>query len=114
MLTVFPYPITCTVVQFGVGSVMAILMWTLGLHPKPAVSKETVRFPHTAFDARIGWLLLCSLAALAGPVALSIERFKTTSSQGGVSELASLSVATLREAHSQGAGAPRELLRHGV
>ena len=42
VLTVFPYPITCTVVQFGIGSIMALTMWTLGLHPKPKISKETV------------------------------------------------------------------------
>ena len=45
MLKVFPYPITCTVLQFGVGSLLAITMWTLGLHPKPQISGQTVRGP---------------------------------------------------------------------
>ena len=42
VLKVFPYPITCTVLQFGVGSLLAITMWTLGLHPRPEISGETV------------------------------------------------------------------------
>ncbi len=42
MLKVFPYPITCTVLQFGVGSLLALAMWTLGLYPKPEINGETV------------------------------------------------------------------------
>ena len=42
VLKVFPYPITCTVLQFGVGSLLALSMWTLGLYPKPEISGETV------------------------------------------------------------------------
>ncbi len=45
VLKVFPYPITCTVLQFGVGSLLAITMWTLGLHPKPQISGQTVHGP---------------------------------------------------------------------
>ena len=42
VLKVFPYPITCTVLQFGVGSLLAMAMWTLGLYPKPDISSQTV------------------------------------------------------------------------
>ena len=42
VLKVFPYPITCTVLQFGVGSLLALAMWTLGLYPKPEINRETV------------------------------------------------------------------------
>lgn len=63
VLTVFPYPVTCTVVQFGVGSIMALAMWTLGLHPKPQISKETVSCLPAAFTTPAVLLLPCALLA---------------------------------------------------
>lgn len=36
----FPYPFTITTLQFGIGSVIALLMWATGLHAKPRASKE--------------------------------------------------------------------------
>ena len=39
VLKIFTYPINCTELQFGVGSLIAISMWTLGLHKRPKVDK---------------------------------------------------------------------------
>ncbi|XP_047341768.1 phosphoenolpyruvate/phosphate translocator 1, chloroplastic-like [Impatiens glandulifera] len=38
VLKVFPFPITVTTVQFAVGSVLVILMWTLNLYKRPKIS----------------------------------------------------------------------------
>jgi solute carrier family 35 protein E1 len=43
VLKVFPYPITCTTIQFGVGAIWALLMWTLKLHKKPEISSDTIK-----------------------------------------------------------------------
>jgi len=42
VLKVFPFPITCTNLQFVVGSVLALLMWGLRLHKAPQVNKEVL------------------------------------------------------------------------
>jgi len=36
-------PFKSGVLQFAVGGVLALLMWTFSLHEKPKVSKDTVR-----------------------------------------------------------------------
>ena len=41
-LKAFPYPLTCTAIQFGVGSLMALTMWTLRLHERPKLEEDTV------------------------------------------------------------------------
>ncbi|KAJ8440293.1 hypothetical protein Cgig2_012729 [Carnegiea gigantea] len=38
VLKVFPYPMTVTVVQFAVGSVFVLLMWTLNIYRRPKIS----------------------------------------------------------------------------
>ncbi|XP_076887647.1 phosphoenolpyruvate/phosphate translocator 1, chloroplastic-like [Bidens hawaiensis] len=38
VLKVFPNPITVTTVQFAVGSVIVLFMWTLNLHKRPKIS----------------------------------------------------------------------------
>lgn len=38
VLKVFPYPVTITLVQFAVGSVLVTLMWTLNLYRRPKIS----------------------------------------------------------------------------
>lgn len=44
VLKVFPYPLTCTALQFGVGSTIAICMWLFGLHNPPAeLDTETLK-----------------------------------------------------------------------
>lgn len=40
VLKVFPHPITCTAIQFGVGSLIACFMWVLNLHKKPDASVD--------------------------------------------------------------------------
>lgn len=40
ILKVYPFPATVTAFQFGCGTVMVLLMWTLNLHPKPKISKS--------------------------------------------------------------------------
>jgi solute carrier family 35 protein E1 len=42
VLAVFPHPITCTAIQFAVGSLIASTMWLVGLHKRPAASKVEV------------------------------------------------------------------------
>ena len=42
VLKAYPYPFTCTALQFAVGSVLALTMWTLNLHEKPKVDKDLV------------------------------------------------------------------------
>ncbi|EIE22016.1 Tpt phosphate/phosphoenolpyruvate translocator [Coccomyxa subellipsoidea C-169] len=42
VLKVFPYPFTCTALQFAVGSLLAVSMWTLNLHEKPKVDKDLI------------------------------------------------------------------------
>ena len=49
VLKVFPYPLTCTALQFGVGAVIASVMWLTNLHEKPKVDAEIVsRLAHTS------------------------------------------------------------------
>ncbi|CAI9112690.1 OLC1v1013165C1 [Oldenlandia corymbosa var. corymbosa] len=38
VLKVFPYPVTVTLAQFAVGSVLVVLMWTLNLYKLPKIS----------------------------------------------------------------------------
>ncbi|KAG8652565.1 phosphoenolpyruvate/phosphate translocator 1, chloroplastic [Manihot esculenta] len=38
VLKVYPYPVTVTAVQFAVGTVLVILMWTFNLHKRPKIS----------------------------------------------------------------------------
>ncbi|KAF2315905.1 hypothetical protein GH714_040700 [Hevea brasiliensis] len=38
ILKVYPYPVTVTVVQFAVGTVLVILMWTFNLYKRPKIS----------------------------------------------------------------------------
>ncbi|KAL2528975.1 Phosphoenolpyruvate/phosphate translocator 2 [Forsythia ovata] len=40
VLKVFPFPATVTAFQFGCGTVLVLLMWTLNLHPKPKIDKS--------------------------------------------------------------------------
>mmetsp|Transcript_33597 Transcript_33597/g.72620 ORF Transcript_33597/g.72620 Transcript_33597/m.72620 type:complete len:407 (-) Transcript_33597:384-1604(-) len=40
VLKVFAFPITCTALQFIVGSFLALILWTTGLHKKPKVTKD--------------------------------------------------------------------------
>lgn len=42
VLKVFTYPVTCTEIQFAVGGVIALLMWSFKLHEKPKINKETL------------------------------------------------------------------------
>ena len=43
VLKVFAFPVSCTELQFFIGSVIAITMWTLKLHPKPKVDKQLLK-----------------------------------------------------------------------
>ena len=43
VLKVFTYPINCTELQFGVGSVIALSMWTLNLHKRPKLDKDLLK-----------------------------------------------------------------------
>ncbi|CAI9777323.1 unnamed protein product [Fraxinus pennsylvanica] len=38
VLKVYPFPLTVTAFQFGCGTVLVLLMWTLNLHPKPKIN----------------------------------------------------------------------------
>ncbi|KAK9788606.1 hypothetical protein WJX73_007427 [Symbiochloris irregularis] len=42
VLKVYPYPITFTNLQFGVGAAMAVTMWLLNLHQKPKLNKDVL------------------------------------------------------------------------
>ena len=42
VLKAYPYPFTCTALQFAVGSVLALTMWVLNLHERPQVDKDLV------------------------------------------------------------------------
>lgn len=42
VLKVFPYPVTVTVVQFAVGTVLVILMWAFNLYKRPKISGAQV------------------------------------------------------------------------
>jgi solute carrier family 35, member E1 len=43
VLKAFPHPLTCTWLQFGVGSLLALSMWALNLHPRPVLEEDTVK-----------------------------------------------------------------------
>ncbi|KAL3132572.1 holo-[acyl-carrier-protein] synthase [Trebouxia sp. C0010 RCD-2024] len=43
VLKIFPYPVTCTTIQFAVGSVFALMLWTFGLLKKPEFNKDTAK-----------------------------------------------------------------------
>jgi solute carrier family 35, member E1 len=43
VLKVFPHPVTITALQFAVGSVVATIMWLLGLHKRPETDLETIK-----------------------------------------------------------------------
>ncbi|KAL2482504.1 Phosphoenolpyruvate/phosphate translocator 1 [Forsythia ovata] len=38
VLKVFPYPLTVTLVQFAVGTVLVMIMWTFNLYKRPKIS----------------------------------------------------------------------------
>ncbi|XP_074292752.1 phosphoenolpyruvate/phosphate translocator 2, chloroplastic-like [Silene latifolia] len=40
VLKVFPYPSTITAFQFGCGSILVLLMWSLNLHPRPKITRS--------------------------------------------------------------------------
>ncbi|KAD5961125.1 hypothetical protein R6Q59_014110 [Mikania micrantha] len=42
VLKVFPYPTTVTTFQFGCGTLMVLIMWTLKLHPRPKIYKSQI------------------------------------------------------------------------
>ncbi|KAD5961145.1 hypothetical protein E3N88_12618 [Mikania micrantha] len=42
VLKVFPYPTTLTTFQFGCGSLMVFIMWTLKLHPRPKFYRSQI------------------------------------------------------------------------
>ncbi|XP_076954406.1 phosphoenolpyruvate/phosphate translocator 2, chloroplastic-like [Bidens hawaiensis] len=42
VLKVFPYPTTVTTCQFGCGTLMILIMWTLKLHPRPKLHKSQI------------------------------------------------------------------------
>lgn len=42
VLKAYHYPVTVTAVQFAVGSVFAILMWTLNIYKRPKVTGAQV------------------------------------------------------------------------
>ncbi|GKD12140.1 phosphoenolpyruvate/phosphate translocator 2, chloroplastic-like protein [Tanacetum coccineum] len=42
VLKVFPYPTTVTTFQFGCGTLMILIMWTLKLHPRPKIHKSQI------------------------------------------------------------------------
>ncbi|GJU65526.1 phosphoenolpyruvate/phosphate translocator 2, chloroplastic-like protein [Tanacetum coccineum] len=42
VLKVFPYPTTVTTFQFGCGTLMILIMWTLKLHPRPKIYKSQI------------------------------------------------------------------------
>eukprot|EP00899_Mesostigma_viride_P008200 jgi/Mesvir1/17381/Mv08683-RA.2 len=42
VLKVFPYPITCTALQFAVGSLLVVVTWLAGLHKKPQTNRAQV------------------------------------------------------------------------
>jgi solute carrier family 35 protein E1 len=42
-LKAFPYPLTCTAIQFGIGSLMALTMWALRLHERPKLEEDTLK-----------------------------------------------------------------------
>ena len=74
VLKAYPYPFTCTALQFAVGSVLALTMWTLNLHEKPKVDKDLVsNAPPTCHSWHAGiqrCLCAISLLALGGSMLL--------------------------------------------
>ncbi|KAM0068312.1 putative triose phosphate/phosphoenolpyruvate translocator, sugar phosphate transporter [Helianthus debilis subsp. tardiflorus] len=42
VLKVFPYPTTVTTFQFGCGTLLILIMWTLKLHPRPKFHKSQI------------------------------------------------------------------------
>ena len=50
-------------VQFAVGGVLALTMWTLNLHSKPKVDKDLVRLSTTiaCYLVSLHWFMLSSL-----------------------------------------------------
>lgn len=59
----FPYPVTVTLVQFAVGSILVILMWSSNLYKRPKISGAQVNatigmseyfYPHSV-DAQCGF-----------------------------------------------------------
>jgi len=43
LLRVFPYPLTCTALHFLTGSLLAITMWTFGLHERPKIEPGALK-----------------------------------------------------------------------
>lgn len=43
VLKVYPYPVTVTLVQFAVGTVLVLFMWGFNLYKRPKISGSQVR-----------------------------------------------------------------------
>ena len=43
VLKAFPHPLTCTWLQFGVGSLLALSMWAVKAHPRPNLNEDTLK-----------------------------------------------------------------------
>lgn len=43
-MKVYKFPVTLTVIQFAVGTVLVLLMWTLNLYKRPKISRAQVCF----------------------------------------------------------------------
>ena len=67
VLKVFPYPLSCTTLQFAVGSALAALMWLFKLHPAPKVDKALIEavLPLAAVHTLGNLLTNVSLGAVA-------------------------------------------------
>ena len=67
VLKVFPFPLSCTTLQFAVGSALAALMWLFRLHPAPKVDKALIKavLPLAAVHTLGNLLTNVSLGAVA-------------------------------------------------
>jgi len=67
VLQVFPYSLSCTTLQFAVGSALASLMWLFKLHPAPKVDKALIKavLPLAAVHTLGNLLTNVSLGAVA-------------------------------------------------
>jgi Triose-phosphate Transporter family len=69
-LKAFPYPLTCTAIQFGIGSLMALTMWALRLHERPKLEEDTVgdEIAHLWAGADAAACLCCHHAPCSTPI----------------------------------------------
>jgi hypothetical protein len=65
------YLTRCIAAQFAVGSVLALTMWTLGLHGKPKVDKDLVPPSHVHHVAQLAPLLWSQM-----PCAISYGEYR--------------------------------------